>query len=124
MDQWLCALDAIPLSGARGFDLEPIHGLPHRVFALRVQNQKAKPTEARKLSVRVYEDCCPHQHLPLPWRTDAYLSADERHIVCSAHGALFDPDSGVCVAGPCQGQSLMSYQVHIDAQDQVFLRRQ
>ena len=31
---------------------------------------------------------------------------DGQRLVCSSHGALFDPASGACVAGPCTGDSL------------------
>jgi len=27
-------------------------------------------------------------------------------LVCSTHGALFEPGTGYCVAGPCRGASL------------------
>jgi nitrite reductase/ring-hydroxylating ferredoxin subunit len=42
----------------------------------------------------------------MAWRKDAYLNADRDRIVCSAHGALFDIVTGVCILGPCIGQAL------------------
>ena len=42
----------------------------------------------------------------MPWRKDAYLNAAGDRIVCAAHGALFEVDSGLCVQGPCLGDHL------------------
>jgi nitrite reductase/ring-hydroxylating ferredoxin subunit len=50
----------------------------------------------------------------LPWRRDAYLDASGEHVVCAAHGALFDPLTGVCTLGPCLGDSLTPVALRID----------
>jgi nitrite reductase/ring-hydroxylating ferredoxin subunit len=61
----------------------------------------------RKNGFHAYRNACPHwEGTSLPWRKDAYLNADATRIVCSAHGAQFDIDTGVCLLGPCPGQSL------------------
>ena len=41
-----------------------------------------------------------------PGARHAYLNAAGDRIVCAAHGALFEPDTGLCVQGPCLGESL------------------
>lgn len=115
-NQFLCAVEAIPINRARGFDITAADEATTRVFALRLLNA---PDLAS--SIRVYADYCPHQGLALPWRTDAYFSANGLHIACSAHGALFDPASGLCIAGPCEGEALIRYPIQIDAHGQVFL---
>lgn len=53
-----------------------------------------------------YVNCCPHQFIPLETFPNHFLTDDRRHLVCSGHGALFDPETGVCVQGPCAGRSL------------------
>lgn len=65
--------------------------------------------------LRAYRNRCPHQGASLPWRRHAYLDKDGSHIVCSAHGAKFDIDSGRCVLGPALGQSLDT--VHLSTDD-------
>ncbi|HSW24584.1 MAG TPA: Rieske 2Fe-2S domain-containing protein [Burkholderiaceae bacterium] len=89
----LCALADLPDGGARGFD--PLGRGRDTVFAVRHGS-----------AVRVWADRCPHHGTPLPWRKDAYLNAAGDRIVCGAHGALFEPDTGLCVQGPCLGESL------------------
>jgi nitrite reductase/ring-hydroxylating ferredoxin subunit len=51
----------------------------------------------------------------MAWRKDAFLNADGSRIVCAAHGAQFEIDSGLCVLGPCIGESLT--RVHIIEED-------
>ena len=58
-----------------------------------------------------YVDRCPHAGLPLAQELDRYVTPDGNHIVCSWHGALFEPESGLCVGGPCAGQHLTSWPV-------------
>lgn len=53
-----------------------------------------------------YHNKCPHLGIPLNWQPDDFLSIDEEHIQCSTHGALFTPNDGHCIVGPCSGQSL------------------
>ncbi|MGH8307649.1 MAG: Rieske (2Fe-2S) protein, partial [Gammaproteobacteria bacterium] len=47
------------------------------------------------------------------WKADAFLTRDKSLIMCSAHGALFAPASGACVAGPCLGHALDAVTVEV-----------
>ncbi|WP_207101095.1 Rieske (2Fe-2S) protein [Paracoccus shandongensis] len=49
--------------------------------------------------LRAYVNACPHQYLPLDWRSDRLLSADGTMLVCSAHGARFDILTGEAAHG-------------------------
>jgi nitrite reductase/ring-hydroxylating ferredoxin subunit len=91
MDSFLCAVADIPDPGALGFG----DGGTSSLFAVRQGD-----------SVHVYRNRCPHAHAPLNWMPNRFLTRDKRHIICSAHGAMFEIDSGACVAGPCPGQAL------------------
>jgi len=105
----LCRLDELPDNSARGFD--PWGDGKDSVFAVR-----------RAGRVHVYRNQCPHiDGAPLPWRKDAYLNGDGSRIVCSAHGAQFDIESGACLIGPCLGQSLQVLPHRIDAAGQLFV---
>lgn len=53
-----------------------------------------------------YVNTCPHQHIPLNYFPDRFVSADKQFIMCANHAALFNFDDGRCVSGPCAGQSL------------------
>jgi nitrite reductase/ring-hydroxylating ferredoxin subunit len=81
------------------------------IFVLRYQG-----------AAHAYRDACPHYgNTPLAWRQDAYLNADGSRIVCAAHGAQFEPDTGLCVLGPCLGQSLQAVPLTINAEGDLVL---
>jgi nitrite reductase/ring-hydroxylating ferredoxin subunit len=61
-----------------------------------------------------YRDLCPHMSLPLAQKLDDYLTPDGSLIACSWHGALFEIEDGVCVGGPCGGQRLQTWDVHVE----------
>jgi len=48
-----------------------------------------------------YINSCPHNGSPLDWVPGRFFSEDGELLVCQTHGALFAPDSGACLAGPC-----------------------
>ena len=97
----LCALTDLADPGARNFVLE-IGGRHFHGFVVR-----------RGDAVFGYVDSCPHMGLPLAKQLDAYLTDDGALIACSWHGALFQPDDGLCVGGPCQGQKLRPWPVAV-----------
>lgn len=61
---------------------------------------------------RVWINLCPHQARPLNFAPDRFLTDDDNRLVCAHHGAVFEPDSGTCVAGPCLNARLRSLAVH------------
>ena len=56
--------------------------------------------------VYLYRNSCPHLGTPLEWEEDRFLDNDGSLIQCSTHGALFEIETGRCLAGPCKGQYL------------------
>lgn len=92
----LCRLDDVPDGSAVGL-LPDGRGKP-RLIGIRTGAQ-----------VRIYFNLCPHYGKSrLGWKKDEYLNADRSMIMCAAHGALFRPQDGVCVLGPCLGEALQS----------------
>jgi len=57
-------------------------------------------------AVHAYVNRCPHVGTPLDLWENEFLSDDGRRIVCATHGAVFEPASGRCTAGPCAGDAL------------------
>lgn len=50
---------------------------------------------------------CPHRGTSLDLVPGRFLDVSGQHLVCATHGAVFDPVSGVCLAGPCPGARLV-----------------
>jgi len=57
-------------------------------------------------SVRAWLNICPHAGRRLDWAPGQFLKSREGHLVCAVHGATFELDAGLCIAGPCRGESL------------------
>jgi nitrite reductase/ring-hydroxylating ferredoxin subunit len=53
-----------------------------------------------------YVNRCPHVGTELDWEPGQFFDFAGLYLVCSTHGALFVPESGYCVAGPCRGACL------------------
>ncbi len=56
-------------------------------------------------AVRAYLNVCPHRAQPVDLG-DGRLFLPSGELECSAHGARFDPASGECLGGPCDGRGL------------------
>jgi nitrite reductase/ring-hydroxylating ferredoxin subunit len=55
---------------------------------------------------RAYLNRCPHMGVELNWKPGCFMDVDNLFLQCSTHGALFKPQDGECIAGPCQGDAL------------------
>lgn len=76
-------------------------------FALREGEAEAKGFVVRYDGVaRAYVNRCPHAGTELDWQPGEFFEEAGLFLICSTHGALFSPDSGVCIAGPCRGDCL------------------
>lgn len=67
----------------------------------------------RAEQVFAYRNVCPHRGTPLNWQPDEFMSADGNYLECATHGALFEPETGRCVAGPCRGKMLTAVPVEL-----------
>ena len=63
--------------------------------------------------VRAWLNVCPHAGRRLDWSPGKFLRAKDGLLVCAAHGASFELVNGVCVAGPCRGESLRAVAVEV-----------
>lgn len=97
----LCRLDELRDPGSRNFVLQIGEAFFHG-FVVR-----------HGARVAGYVDRCPHTGVPLTGKIDGYLTPDNKLIVCSWHGALFRPEDGLCVGGPCAGARLSPWAVAI-----------
>jgi len=61
--------------------------------------------------VTAYLNRCAHKLVELDWQEGKFFDADHNYLVCSTHGALYDPASGRCVSGPCRGAALTAVAV-------------
>ncbi len=89
---WVDLCDAQTLaerSRAHVWDVE-LHGEPATAFALRIDGR-----------VVAYVNRCLHVAAELDWNPGEFLDRTGEVIVCSLHGAVYEPATGRCAGGPC-----------------------
>ena len=81
-------------------------------FALQSEAGEEKGFAVRHAGkVCAFVNRCPHLGTELDWQPGEFFEESGLYLVCSTHGAIFEPATGFCVAGPCRGASLESLQV-------------
>ncbi len=92
----ICASSALA-DGGRGVRFRfPRYGREASGFAVRYLGQ-----------VYAYLNRCAHVPIELDWMEGEFFDASGVYLICSTHGATYEPDTGHCVAGPCKGAALM-----------------
>jgi len=100
LERLICASAALP-EGGKGMR-----------FALESQAGEEKGFAVRHSGrVCAFVNRCPHLGTELDWQPGEFFEESGLYLVCSTHGAIFEPATGFCVAGPCRGASLEPLQV-------------
>ena len=97
----LCSLGDLPDPGTLEFEVGTGEW-PVPAFLVR-----------RNGAVHAYLNRCPHAGHLLNWKSDDFFDASRMLLLCNSHGALFEPDTGQCVVGPCVGQGLRPLRIEI-----------
>ena len=63
-----------------------------RAFAIRYQGRP-----------QAYLNRCTHVAMEMDWQPDRFFDDTGRWLLCSTHGAAYQPDTGACAGGPCRG---------------------
>jgi nitrite reductase/ring-hydroxylating ferredoxin subunit len=89
-EQALCAAGDLAERG-QAVVFEVMHfGRPARAFALRFDGR-----------VVAYLNRCLHVPAEMDWNPGEFLDHRREFIMCSIHGAQYEPLSGRCTGGPC-----------------------
>ena len=75
-------------------------GRPARAFVLRFEGRLV-----------AYLNRCLHVPTEMDWQEGEFLDPDRRWILCSIHGAAYEPADGRCVGGPCGRGKLSAVRV-------------
>ncbi|MGA2549844.1 MAG: Rieske 2Fe-2S domain-containing protein [Burkholderiaceae bacterium] len=59
-------------------------------------------------SVHGYLNQCAHVATELDWREGEFFDHSGLYLICATHGAVYEPESGHCVGGPCRGARLQA----------------
>ena len=91
-------------------------------FAVCVDGQAATAFVVRyDNTAHGYLNRCAHVPIELDWNEGDFFESSGLYIMCATHGAVYTPDRGKCVGGPCKGASLRKLAVE-ENNNQVFWR--
>ena len=99
-ERLICASGALADSG-RGvrFEVE-YYGKMTPAFAVRYAGE-----------VHGYLNRCAHVAMELDWQEGVFFDAAGRDLLCSTHGAAYDPRNGDCLGGPCNRSGLVKLRI-------------
>ena len=86
-ERLICRADELA-DGGIGVRFELAHG--ESAFAVRYQGE-----------VHAYVNRCAHLPYELDWIAGKFFDSEGLLLICSVHGASYDPLTGQCVGGPC-----------------------
>ncbi|MBI4292377.1 MAG: Rieske (2Fe-2S) protein [Betaproteobacteria bacterium] len=81
--------DLVDSGGGVRFEVD-CSGVPTQAFAVRYGGK-----------VYAYLNRCGHMPMELDWMPGKFFDGNGSLLICSTHGALYEPASGRCLAGPC-----------------------
>ena len=99
---WRCAADALQPGQTARFQLER----DGKTVAGFIVNHERRHY--------AYVNRCPHAGTPLDWWPNEFFTENGQYLICATHGAVFGPDAGICVDGPCPGERLDPLRVERD----------
>jgi len=101
MSNQICKLSDLPDGLARGYELS-IAGQKISLILIHQSGQ-----------VYAYQNSCPHTGVSLDWMPDEFMDVSGKLLQCATHGALFQPQDGYCIHGPCAGSYLKKLTIQI-----------
>src|SRR2546425_3251801 len=93
-DEWRCVAATVPPGQSATFRLERA-GRAVNGFVVNHDGH-----------YRAYVNRCPHVGTPLDLWPNEFFSEDGCTLICSTHGAIYEPTGGLCTAGPRVGDRL------------------
>ncbi|ABC37124.1 Rieske (2Fe-2S) protein [Burkholderia thailandensis] len=98
--RFVCAADAL-VDGGAGVRLDAtLRGEPAVVFFVRYEGRAYG-----------YLNRCAHVPMELDWAEGQFFESSGLYLMCATHGAIYEPETGKCVGGPCRGARLRAVQV-------------
>jgi nitrite reductase/ring-hydroxylating ferredoxin subunit len=71
--------------------------------------------------VHAYLNRCAHVPIELDWAEGEFFESSRSLLMCSTHGAIYMPDTGICAGGPCRGGRLRAIVV-LERDGQIYWR--
>lgn len=85
------------------------HGVVEPAFVVRFRGQ-----------AHAYLNRCAHVPVQMDWQEGEFFDHSGLYLICATHGALYDPESGRCMGGRCNGKGLVALPVS-ESNGRIFL---
>lgn len=66
-----------------------------------------------------YRNQCRHLAITLDLNDEQFFNSEGTHLQCQMHGATYEIETGMCIAGPCVGAALASLEMEIEEETLV-----
>jgi len=100
-ERLICAADAVQEQGAGvRFEVDQ-WGVQQPAFVVRFEG-----------APRAFLNQCGHVAVELDWQPGEFFDDTRLYLICSTHGALYDPVNGRCISGRCAGRGLVALTVN------------
>ena len=64
-----------------------------------------------------YLNRCAHVAMELDWNPGEVFDMQREYIICATHYAVYQPETGACLSGPCpKGSKLISLPIQVNEQ--------
>ena len=110
-------LDMLPEPGSRMAKIDAVQEARALGIEVRDGDREARLIlVAHGDNIIGYVNRCPHARAPLDWVGGKFFDPSGAYLRCALHGALFRPDDGHCLSGPCAGDALWAFPVKVVGQ--------
>jgi len=83
----------------------PIEGVEEECFVINFGGE-----------FHAYVNRCRHIPIPMDWVDNHFFAEGGRYLMCQTHGALYQPVTGECLAGPAGACGKFLYRVPLDVE--------
>ncbi len=105
-ERWICRSETVNERGLAYRFMVQRGGRARKAFVIRYYQQ-----------IYAYINECAHVPIELDYNLGDVFDLTREYLICSTHGAYYNPRNGLCLGGPCTGRRLQPLAVteHDDA---------
>jgi nitrite reductase/ring-hydroxylating ferredoxin subunit len=99
-ERWICRSESVIERGLAYRFLVQRGGRERNAILIRFSQQ-----------IYAYINECAHVPIELDYNLGDVFDLTREYLICSTHGAYYNPRNGLCLGGPCTGRHLQSLAV-------------
>ncbi|HEC11789.1 MAG TPA: Rieske (2Fe-2S) protein [Acidiferrobacteraceae bacterium] len=96
----LCAIRELENSGLGVRFVVQLDGRSRSAFVIRFDGE-----------IKAFINECAHIGVELDWQPGIFFDSTGQQLICSTHGARYNPLTGECISGRCAGRGLIAIKI-------------